>query len=256
MRAMLLAALLLLAPAAWCADPVLAPGGVLRAVYLAGNPVQASRDPATGQTSGISYDLAAELARRAGVRLDFFPRAGIQPVISAVADGEADIGFLANDPSRRGQVLFSQTYLRNPQSFIVPDGSPIRAIGEFDRAGLRIAAGRTDSIGLYLARQQLTATLVLLDDVATPSLAAQFAAGTLDGFGASRLRLRQLAAAIPGLRVLPGALFGVPQAIIVPAGAGARLAAVDAFLSAVRREGFLQAAIDRADTGAEIEPAP
>jgi galactitol-specific phosphotransferase system IIC component len=51
-------ALLALAPRAWALDDVLAPTGVLRAVYLSGNPVQAMRDPATGRVSGISHDLA------------------------------------------------------------------------------------------------------------------------------------------------------------------------------------------------------
>ena len=98
--------------------------------------------------------------------------------------------------------------------------------------------------------------MVLLDDVSSAALTQQFASGALDAFGASRLRLRQLAVTIPNVRVLPGSLYGVPQAIIVPAGTAARLALVNRFISAVRQEGFLQAAIDRADTGAEIEPAP
>ena len=125
-------------------DLVLAPTGMLRAVYLSGNPVQAVRDPTTGQTSGISYDLAQELARRAGVSLSFIGRDSIQAVITAVQDGQADIGFLANDPSRRGPVVFSETYLRNPQSIIVSAAGPIQVLSELDRAGLRIGAGRTD----------------------------------------------------------------------------------------------------------------
>ena len=75
---------------------------------------------------------------------------------------------------------------------------------------------------------------------------------SIDAFCASRLRLRQLAAAIAGLRVLPGSILGVPQAIIVPANAPTRLALVDTFLLAVRDNGLLQAAIIRSNTEAEI----
>jgi polar amino acid transport system substrate-binding protein len=190
------------------------------------------------------------------VPLAFIAKEGIQAVISAVRDSEADIGFLANDPSRRGPVLFSQTYLRNPQSVIVAATAPIRTLAELDRTGLRIGAGRGDSIGLHLARTLTAASLVLLDDVSAVALGQQLGSGALDAFGANRLRLHQLAVAIPGVRILPGSLFGVPQAIIVRAGEPERLVLVDRFIDAVRREGFLQTAIDRADTGAEIEPAP
>jgi len=45
---------------------------------------------------------------------------------------------------------------------VVPAGSPIVALDELDRAGLRLAAGRGDSIGLFLGRTLKAATLVLL----------------------------------------------------------------------------------------------
>ncbi len=244
----------LLATPARAQGTALAPLGVLRAVYLAGNPVQAARDPSTGAVRGIAYDLARELAHRAGIELTFESRSGIAPVIDAVRSGVADIGFLANDPSRRGPVLFSQTYLHNPQSLVVPTAGRLHSLAERDRAGLRIGAGRTDSIGLHLDRTLTAATFVPLDDVSPAAIARHFADGTLDAFGANRLRLRQIASLIAGVRVLPGSIFGVPQAIIVPPDATARLILVDSFLTAVRRDGFLQAAIDRSDTEAEIEP--
>jgi len=244
----------LFAPQARGQGTALAPLGVLRAVYLAGYPVQAARDPSTGAPRGIAYDLARELARRSDVELTFESRPGIAPVIDAVRSGVADIGFLANDPSRRGPVLFSQTYLRNPQSLLVPTAGPLHSLADCDRAGLRIGAGRTDSIGLHLDRTLAAATFVPLDDVTPAAIARLFADGTLDAFGANRLRLRQIASLIARVRVLPGSIFGVPQAVIVPADATARLILVDSFLTAVRRDGFLQAAIDRSDTEAEIEP--
>ena len=242
----------LLAGRAHAQGSALAPLGHLRAVYLAGNPVQAARDPASGAVRGIAFDLATELARRSGVPLSFTARAGIAPVIDAVRGGAADIGFLANDPSRHGPVLFSRTYLRNPQSAVVPVAGPA-SLAELDRPGRRIAAGRSDSVGLHLVRTLQSATFIPLDNVATAALARHFAADEIDAYVASRLRLRLLAADIPGLRVLPGSLLGVPQAIIVPVDAPARLALVDAFLLAVLRDGFLQAAIARSNTEAEIE---
>jgi polar amino acid transport system substrate-binding protein len=238
------------------AESLLAPAGTLRAVHLAGNPVQAVRDPRTGAVSGIAVDLARELSRRIDAGLELFPGEGIQAVIEAVRDDRAEIGFLATDPSRRGAIEFSQTYLRNPQSLAVLEGSPIRDFADIDRNGLHIGATRADSIALYLDRTLKAATLVEVEGTAAADIGRLLQGRVIDAFGASRLRLVRLAAAVPGLRILPGRLFGVPQAIIVRADRPDRLEAVNRFLDAVRQEGFLQAAIDRADTGAEIEPAP
>jgi polar amino acid transport system substrate-binding protein len=45
----------------------LAPSGKLRAAINFGNPVLAQKDPATGEPSGVSVDLAREWGRRLGV---------------------------------------------------------------------------------------------------------------------------------------------------------------------------------------------
>ena len=104
----------------------LAPGGTLRAAYLATNPAQAVRDPATGETRGASADLARELAKRRNLGVALVPLANPATVIEAVAKGEADIGFVAFAPERVGTVEFSQVYMLVQQSFIVKDNSPIK----------------------------------------------------------------------------------------------------------------------------------
>ncbi len=122
-NAPLLFALLLLPSAALADTAALAPSGTLRAVFLANNPAQAVRDPASGEIRGASADLARELGRRLNVPVALAPSASPQSVIDAVAKGDADIGFVAYAPSRTGTVEFSQTYMLVRQSFLVPDAS-------------------------------------------------------------------------------------------------------------------------------------
>lgn len=234
----------------------MAPTGTLRAVYLAGNPVQAVRDSQTGEIRGISADLARELGRQLNVPIRLTPLAGVPEVIEAVRSGEADIGFLANDPSRRGPIEFSQTYLRNPQSLVVPNGSPIRSFEDLDRPENRIGATKGDSIALYLSRTLKRAQLVEAKGTDVGEVKQMFQAKTIDAFGASRQRLLRITAELPDVRILPGSVFWVPQAIIVPAGQPQRLAEVNRFIEEARASGFLQRAIDRANMGVEIEPAP
>ena len=206
--------LVMIAAAVACATSAvagdIAPGGTLRAAYLGTNPAQAMRDPATGEVRGAAYDLARELARRNNVPLEFKPIAGPPAVIEAVKNAEADIGFVAYEATRLGTVEFSQTYMLVRQSFLVLDGSPIRAIADVDRAGQKIAGTVNDSITLCMKRILKQATIAeLANDPA--ELSKALTARTIDALGANRQRLTTLSTATPGTRLVPDDLFNVPQ---------------------------------------------
>jgi len=252
-RVVMIAASVACATSAMAGD--IAPGGTLRAAYLGTNPAQAMRDPATGEVRGAAYDLARELARRNNVPLEFKPIAGPPAVIEAVKNGEADIGFVAYEATRLGTVEFSQTYMLVRQSFLVLDGSPIRAIADIDRAGQKIAGTVNDSITLCMKRILKQATVVeLANDPA--ELSKVLTARTIDALGANRQRLTTLSTATPGTRLLPDDLFNVPQNIVVPKDRPAALAAVNALIDEVRASGVLQRAIARGGAiGVAVAPA-
>ena len=222
----------------------LAPGGTLRAVYLATNPAQAVKDPVTGEIRGASADLARELGKRHSMPVQLIPSANPATVIEAVTKGEADIGFVAFAPERVGTVEFSQVYMLVQQSFVVPDNSRIKSVKDIDAAGLRISGGAGDSITLYMKRKLKQATLIETDN--TPADARKrFAANEIDAFGANRQRLTTMLKDMPGYRILPDSLFGVTQTIIVPKGKSEVLATVNRFIDDARASGFLQTAIDK-----------
>lgn len=233
----------------------IAPTGTLRTVYLGGNPAQAVQDRATGAIRGVTADLAHELGRRIGVAVAIKPVADPAAVIDAVSGGAADIGFVAYAPSRAGAVEFSQTYMFVQQSFLVLEGSTIRGIADIDRAGVKIAGTRNDSITLYLKRKLKQAALVEIEN--NPAEIRRLLLGKeIDVFGANRQRLTTLMNATPGTRLLPGSLFGVPQTIVVPKGKAAVLTAVNRFIDDVRASGFLARAIAASGiVGIEILPA-
>ena len=237
------------------ASDTLAPTGTLRAVYLASNPAQAVRDPKTGEPRGASIDLTRELGRRLGVPVTLAPSPTPLTVIEAVAKGEADIGYVAYDPSRAGTVEFSQTYMLVGQTFIVPENSRIRAIADIDQSGLRIGAGKGDSIALRLGRTLKQSTLVETDN--SPAQAKEWlTAGKIDAFGANRQRLTTFLAEMPGYRLLPDNLFGVTQTIAIPKGKPEALATLNRFIDDVRASGFLQDAITRSGViGVDVAPA-
>jgi polar amino acid transport system substrate-binding protein len=236
-------------------DRAIAPGGTLRAVYLASNPAQAVQDRATGAIRGVSADLARELARRIGMPVEIKPVADPKAVIDAVSGAAADIGFVAFEPSRAGTVEFSQTYMLVRQSFLVLEESSIRAVADIDRANQKIAGTRNDSITLFMKRKLRQATLLEIEN--NPAeIKRLLTAKEIDAFGANRQRLTNLLKDTPGLRILSDSLFGVPQTIIVPKGRAEVLAAVNRFIDDVRASGFLQTAIEKSGViGLDAAPA-
>src|SRR2546422_9345835 len=85
--------------AIWEGDPDaavlhdLAPGGSLRVGINYGNPNNASRNPATGQLSGVAVDLACTLARGTDRPLTVVGYAGGPPMLAGVTSGDLDLAF-------------------------------------------------------------------------------------------------------------------------------------------------------------------
>jgi polar amino acid transport system substrate-binding protein len=246
---------LLIGGAPATADNALAPGGTLRAGYLASNPAQAVQDRATGAIRGASADLARELGKRVNMPVELKPLTNVAAVIEAVGSGAVDIGFIAYEPSRAATVEFSQTYMLVWQSFLVPDDSAIRTIADVDQPGRKIAGTRNDSITLFMKRKLKQATIVELEN--NPAEIKRLLTGKeIDAFGANRQRLTNLMKETPGTRLLPDSLFGVPQTIIVAKGKPPEvLVAINRFLDDARASGFLKSAIESSGI-IGIEAAP
>lgn len=245
LAAVLLSLLVTLPRPATAQHSGLAPTGTLRVAYLASNPAQAVRDPASGETRGVVIDLAGELSRRLRVAVSMQGLSSPQQVIEAVAEGQADIGFVAYNPERAGPVLFSRPYMLVSQTFIVPQDSRIRSIADIDQPDRKIGATSGDSIALHLARTLRRAMLVELSGAGPAEIAAMLRDGRLDGFGASRQRLVTLARQEGGLRLLRDDLYAVEQTIVVPKDNAEALLAINQFIDEVRASGFLDAAIAR-----------
>ena len=119
----------------------LAPTGTLRAAINYGSPVLAQKT-ASGEPGGVSAELARELGKRLGVPVElvFFDAAG--RVFEAVKAGAWDIAFLAIDPVRAAEITFTQPYVVIEGTYMVAQNSPLKAIEDVDREGLRVSVGR------------------------------------------------------------------------------------------------------------------
>jgi polar amino acid transport system substrate-binding protein len=232
----------------------LVPTGTLRATFIASNPVQAVTDPATGEARGPAAELTRELARRLGVPFKITGAQGVPGVIDSVKKGEADIGFVAFDPVRAAEVDFSQTYALAQNSYVVLDHSPIRSVSDVDRPGIRIGVAARDAGDLFLTRTLKQAELARNPGGNLDVAVAKLNAGEIDAYAANRQRLSELAARVPGLRLLPDNFYGVEQAIIVAKGS-VGLATIDRLIDESRASGLIAAAIARVGlVGVDVAP--
>ena len=137
----------------------LAPTGRLRAAINFGNTVLAQRGP-NGEPRGVSVDLAAALAKRLGVPVDYVTFEAAGKAFEAIAGGAVDIGFVAIDPERGQQIDFTAPYVVIEGTYMVPADSPLKDVGDVDKPGVRIGVGLNSVYDLFLRREIKHATLV------------------------------------------------------------------------------------------------
>jgi polar amino acid transport system substrate-binding protein len=231
----------------------LAPRGTLRAGINHGNVILATRDPATGESRGVAIDLARELGRRLAVPVELIPYDGVAAMVDAAKAGAWDIAFLGIDPAREGEISFTAAYLEIEATYLVPAGSPVRAVSDVDREGVRVAAPARANYELFLGRHLRRAQLVR-----APGADAAFdllVAGRADVLAGLRQALIGLADRLPGSRVLDGRFMAVRQAVGVPRGRAAGLAYLRRVVEDAKASGLVARAIER--TGARgIAVAP
>ncbi len=231
----------------------LAPSGTLRAAINFGNPILAAKDPATGEPRGVSVDLARELARRLGVRLELVPFAAAGKVVEGVKANAWDIAFVAIDPVRGADMDQTTAYVIIEGAYLVPRASPITTNAEVDRAGKRVVVATGSAYDLYLTRELKLAQLVRVptsQDVVNTVVASKYevAAGV-------RQQLESDAKRVPDVRLLDGRFMVIQQAMATPKGRPAGARYLGEFVESVKASGFVAESLKRNGIeGAAVAP--
>ena len=196
---------------------------------------------ADGSPRGIASDLGRELGKRLGVPVEFVRFDAAGKLAEGVRSNAWDVAFLGNEPQRASEVAFTGPYLEIPVTFLVPEGSPIRAIADVDRNGLRIVVSERSAYDLYLSRYLKQAEIVR-----APGIAASFdwfVERKLELLAGLKPKLMEENARLPGSRILEGQITGVQQSIAAPSGRDAAARYLREFVDDVKRSGFVSAAI-------------
>jgi polar amino acid transport system substrate-binding protein len=233
----------------------LAPTGRLRASINLGNPILARRDPASGQPTGVSVDLAQAFAEQLGVGIDLVTFDAAAKSVDAVRSGQADIGFFAIDPLRGQGIRFTAPYVLIEGAYLVRRNSALTDNTQVDRAGTRVIVGKASAYDLYLSR-----TLKAADIVRTPTspgVVDAFLAEGADVAAGVKQQLEADAARLGGLRLLPGRFMVIEQAMGLPANRGEDAArALASFVESAKSSGLVARALARHGIeGATVAPA-
>ncbi len=231
-----------------------APTGKLRASINLGNPVLANRVSGKAQPSGISVDLAEELANRLGIELELVVFDTARKSVEAINEERVDVGFFAVDPVRGAEIAFTAPYILIEGRYLVREESPITLNAQVDVASNRIAVGQGTAYDLFLTRGIKAASLVR---TASSQVVVQtFLDEGLEVAAGVKQVLEMQAAKYLGLRLLDEAFMVIQQAMGISKARGSDATRfLAAFIENMKTGGFVAQAMTRHGVGgASVAP--
>lgn len=229
----------------------LAPEGTLRVAINRGNPVLVP--PVPGEPTGVTVDIAADIARRLGVRLELLPVAAAKKSFQATVEGRADLCFLAVEPARAAEVAFTTPYVVIEGVYATAENSPIRTVDEVDQAGVRIAVNEGSAYDLYLTRSLRLAELVRSDNGVQ-----DYRDGKAEVVAGIRQPITAFVEEGAGHRVLEPAFTQIQQALGVSKGRAVPEAVefLDDVIEELKASGFIAESLRRSGREASLVAPP
>jgi polar amino acid transport system substrate-binding protein len=219
----------------------LAPTGTLRAAINLSNFLLVSSRGPNGEPQGVAPDMARAVADALGVPIRYitFPKPG--ELADAVA--EWDIGLIGAEPQRAEKIAFSAAYAEIAATYLVAAGSPITALAEVDRPGVRIAVNARSAYDLWLSRNIAHASLHRAEGL--EGAVRLFTEQRLDALAGLLPALLGDRERLPGSRILAGHFTTVQQAIGTPRGRTRAAAFLAEFVETAKASGLVARLIER-----------
>jgi polar amino acid transport system substrate-binding protein len=226
----------------------LAPTGKLR-IALLPLPHIAVRDKDPGDFKGVVIDLSRELAKRLNVPVEFVTVNSNVSAVDHVKNGEADFTFLVALQPLAAQIDFGPTYIEYETSFLVPENSPIRGLQDIDARGFRIIVpdkGVAEAkLSQILKRAKLVGVPIAIGSA--NRVVEMLKNGEADAYSNLTHLLSLTQADLPGWRIVPGSYMMTVFSIGYPKDRPAGAAFANQFIEEMKKSGFIQQAIERAN---------
>jgi polar amino acid transport system substrate-binding protein len=197
--------------------------------------------------------LAKALAAELHLPIELIPYPSAGQTTDAAANGAWDVAFLAIDPGRAQNIVFTSAYVEIVGTYMVKVDSPIRSTEDVDRDGMKVSVGRGAAYDLYLSRQFKHAQF---DRAPTSGDAIQlFLDGKVDAVAGVRAALTAAAKGRSDVRIIDPGFQTIEQAVAVPKGREKAYAYAQAFVERMKANGFVRKALDEThQTDAGVAP--
>lgn len=232
----------------------LAPTGKLRAAINMSNFLLVTGKAENGDPTGVSPDMAVEVARRLGVPLQLMPYPNPGALGDDADSGNWDIGNIGAEPQRAEKIAFSAAYCEIEATYLVPAGSPIQTMADVDKPGVKISVTGRAAYGLWLQNNIKHAELIKTDTL--DSAFDTFVEHKLDVLAGLKPRLITDIEKLPGARILDGQFSAVQQAIGTPKKNQEAAKWLAAFVEEAKASGMVAGFIEKHNVkGLSVAPA-
>jgi polar amino acid transport system substrate-binding protein len=232
----------------------LAPTGVLRAAINMGNFLLVTGKTPSGDPTGVSADIAAAIAARLGVPVKYLPYAKPGEIADDAEKGLWDIGNIGAEPQRAAVINFTAAYCEIEATYLVPASSPIKSCAEVDQPGKRCAVTARSAYGLWLENNYKKGELLQFNSAGEAIKA--FVDQKMDAYAGLRPGLIDVAAKLPGSRILDGQFTAVQQAVGTPKKNTAGFGFLRDFIEESKKNGLIASLIERHGVTGRLSVAP
>jgi len=226
------------------ARQILAPKGKLRVGVYLGSPTSMVRDSKTSEVHGLSFDLGKELAKRLNVPFEQVTYQRISDVLEGMKAGDVDFTVSNSTPARAATVTFSQNLLTIELGYLVAATSPITALADVQKPGLRIGVTQGSTSQGTIPKLLPNATVVGAENYKRGIEMLEH--GEIDTYATNKPTLFEMSDQMPGARVLEGRWGEEHLAIAIPKDHQAALEYIQNFVEEVQTSGLLAQSVERA----------
>lgn len=216
----------------------LARDGVLRVAINTGNRALVQID--SENLTGVSPALARRLAAEIGAQMSPVIYDGAGKVFADAGQDKWDVGFLAIDTKRAEKIAFTRAYIIIEATYAVRDPSNLRDVKDLDRTGVTVLTSTGSAYDMHLTKTLEHATLERSGT--PPESFAEFRNGRCDAVAGVRESLIGFFGDDPKVRILPGVLTSVRQAMVLPDRNSPHIDALDDFVARAIADGFVASA--------------
>jgi polar amino acid transport system substrate-binding protein len=226
------------------AKEILAPKGKLRVGVYYGSPTSMVRDPKTNEVHGLSFDLGQELAKRLNVPFEQVTYQRISDVLEGMKAGDVDFTVSNSTPARAASVTFSQTVLTIELGYLVTAASPITAIADIQKPGIRIGVTKNSTSQGTIPKLLPNAVIVPAENYKRGIEMLEH--GEIDTYATNKPTLFEMSDQMPGSRILEGRWGEEHLAVAIPKDHASALEYIKSFVKDVQASRLVEKSAEQA----------